>query len=130
MAEAPKTPHVLLIEDNSADANLVRVAIHEMRTEPDLTIVSDGEEALRILDGFTPDLIILDLNIPKIDGLSILERYRDANKNGSPIVVFTSSDNPTERRCAFELGISEYLKKPIGLDQNLATIRAAIERWA
>ena len=130
MAETSRTPCVLLIEDNSADAHLVRVAIREMPIKPDLTIASDGEEALRVLNRFTPDLIILDLNIPKIDGLNILERFRDANTNGSPVVVFTSSDNPVERRCAFELGVSEYLRKPIGLDEYLTTIRAAIERWA
>ena len=97
--------------------------------ESDVRIASDGEEALRILNlpRFTPDLIVLDLSIPKLNGLDVLERYR-REKDGAPVVVFTSSDEPQERERAFRLGVKEYLKKPMDLDGYINTIRAAIER--
>jgi len=121
--------HVLLVEDNSADVLLVREAIRTSPVKADVLIAYDGEQALRFLTDFNfkPDFILLDLNVPKFDGIQILERYR-ANQ-GPPVVVFTSSVNPYERKRALELGASEYIVKPTSLDAFLQAVRGALERW-
>jgi DNA-binding response OmpR family regulator len=122
--------HILLIEDNGADALLIREAIRLSSVQADATIASDGEEALRILNSphFTPDLIILDLNIPKISGLEVLERCR-RQIDDTPVIVFTSSTDPKERVRAYELRVKEFLTKPMDFDSYISTIRAAVERW-
>ena len=123
--------HILLVEDNGSDVLLIREAVRLSAVEADVTIAIDGEQALRLLNSprFTPDLIVLDLSIPKVNGLEVLERYR-RDKDGAPVVVFTSSANPQERMRALQLGAKEYLTKPMELDTYIKTIRAAIERWA
>ena len=123
--------HILLIEDNSGDVLLVREAVRLSSVEADVTIAYDGEQALGFLRSprFTPDLIILDLSIPKISGMAVLGHYRP-DKDGPPVIVFTSSDNPQERARAFALGASEYLTKPTELVEYIDTIQAAIEHWA
>lgn len=123
--------HILLIEDNGSDALLIREAVRQSSVQGDVTIAHDGVDALRILNlpHFKPDLIVLDLSIPKLNGLDVLERYR-REKDGAPVIVFTSSADPRERDRAFQLGVKEYLTKPTDLDAYMNTIRAAIERWA
>jgi two-component system response regulator len=123
--------HILLIEDNGGDALLVREAIRLSSVDADVTIASDGEKGLRWLRSprFTPDLVILDLSIPKIKGLEVLEHCRPS-ENSAPVIVFTSSSNPQERARAFELGAKEYLVKPTELVEYMDTIRSAIEHWA
>jgi CheY-like chemotaxis protein len=121
--------HVLLVEDNGADVLLVREAIRNSQVMADVMIAYDGEQALRLLNefNFKPDFIILDLNVPKFNGLQILESYR--TNEGAPVVVFTSSINPQERKRALELGAREYLTKPSDLDEYMQTVQSALERW-
>jgi CheY-like chemotaxis protein len=121
--------HVLLVEGNGADVLLVREAIRNSQVMADVMIAYDGEQALRLLNefNFKPDFIILDLNVPKFNGLQILESYR--TNEGAPVVVFTSSINPQERKRALELGAREYLTKPSDLDEYMQTVQSALERW-
>jgi DNA-binding response OmpR family regulator len=121
--------HVLLIEDNSGDVLMVREAIRTSPTKADLVIAYDGEQTLRFLMEFKskPDLIILDLNVPKFNGLQILERYRGNDR--PPVIVLTSSVNPTDKARALELGVKEYIVTPTDLDSFLKAVRGALERW-
>lgn len=121
--------HILLVEDNSGDVLMVREAIRTSSVPADVLIAYDGEQALRFLNElhFRPDLIILDLNVPKFNGLEILERYR--NHDGAPVIVLTSSINPSERKRAFELGVREYIVKPSDLEAFLKAVRETVERW-
>ena len=121
---------VLLIEDNPADEQLTRQAILDALIGANITSARDGEEAIRVLNspGFTTDLIIIDLSLPKLNGLDVLERYR-RDKNAPPVIALTGSVDPKERHRAATLGVSEYVTKSIRLDEYLSTIRAAIERW-
>ena len=123
--------HILLIEDNGGDALLIREAVRLSSVQADVTIAADGEQALRFLRSpyFLPNLIILDLSIPKISGLEVLQHYRPSDES-APVIVFTSSANPQERARAFELGAREYLTKPTELVEYIDTIRSAIEHWA
>ena len=124
-----KMLHILLVEDNGADVLLVREAIRHSSVNADVMIAYDGEQALRLLNEFkfAPDFIILDLNVPKFNGLQILQRYRASD--GPPVIVLTSSINPHERQRALELGVKEYLIKSTDIDQYMKTVQDAIERW-
>jgi len=119
-------PKILLAEDNPADVYLIREALHEHGVECILEVASDGGEVLRIIagdhevDDEAPGLIVLDLNLPRHDGIEILERLRESQRlAGVPVVVLTSSDSPQDRRIATHLGARRYLRKPSSLEQFL-----------
>ena len=120
--------HVLLVEDNPSDVLLIREAIRTSSVPADVTIAYDGDTALRMLEDPTPapDLIILDLNLPRVGGLEILQRH-PPNGRPPPVVVFTSSRE--ERARAMALGASDYIVKPMTWDEYLDAIRGAVERW-
>lgn len=108
---------VLLVEDDPDDLELTVAAFEREGFEPELEVVRDGEEALRRLRGAKPRpaLILLDLNIPKLSGLEVLERLRqDAELSATPVVVLSSSDDVREKKKAAELGALAFLRKPFG----------------
>jgi len=121
--------HLLLVEDNPGDVLLIREAIRSSSLDADVLVAYDGEQALRFLSQFqsNPDMILLDLNVPKFSGLEILERYGRAD-TGPPFIVLTSSENPLDKQRAVELGARDYLQKPLDLNTYIATVRGAIER--
>lgn len=118
------SPHILLVEDNPGDVELLRMAFQRARLECDLTVIADGQQALAYVQrrvgrepGSRPDLAILDLNIPKNDGLEILEAIRAADDfKGVPVVVLTSSASPRDAARVRELGAAKHLTKPMDLD--------------
>jgi DNA-binding response OmpR family regulator len=122
------TVEVFLVEDNPADVLLVRVALSQFPFPIRLEVAKDGEQALRMLDSpdFTPDLIILDLNMPRLDGQSVLQQYRKK----SPVVIFSSTQNKAEVQEALALGAREYVQKPIGFEPYAAAVRGIVQRWA
>ena len=116
---------IFIAEDNPADVYLLRIAFEAAGHENvDLIVANDGEEALDFVEhkrAFRhtgqPDLIILDLNLPKSDGGDILRSIRKRDEYDSiPVVVLTSSDSPHDRAFATELGANGYLTKPSDLD--------------
>src|SRR5215469_13173683 len=106
---------VLLVEDNAGDALLVQQIAAECAVPVRIHIALDGQQALEMLSAsyLKLDLIILDLNIPKITGLVFLERYRGREV---PIVVFSSSENPVEIDRALVLGAREFVRKPMDFE--------------
>ena len=124
-----KSVQVLLVEDNAGDALLVRQAVADCPVPVKLTIARDGEQALGMLSerGFEPDLIILDLNMPKIPGHVLLQRYHGKTK---PIVVFSAYWNDVDMDRAFALGVREYVHKPNDLDAFKIAVCAMIQKWA
>jgi len=122
--------HVLLVEDNPADVLLMREAIRTSTVASDVTVAYDGQQALRMLEegNPAPDLILLDLNLPRCGGLELLKRY-PPNRLSAPVVVFTSSHAPVERARAMALGASDYIVKPVTLDDYFDAIRDAVGRW-
>jgi chemotaxis family two-component system response regulator Rcp1 len=118
---------ILLAEDNPADVYLIRLALSEHGVDCKMRVVSDGRDLLRIITGeeLGPEtknleLIILDLNLPRHDGIEILERLRDTDLAHVPVVVLTSSDSPRDRQLATSLGAARFLRKPSGLEQFLS----------
>ena len=121
--------HVLVVEDNPADMLLIREAIRISTVPADVIVAYDGAEALRLLEASAtrPDLVILDLNVPRFGGLEVLlRRPRDGEP---PVVVFTGSRNPDERQRALALGAKEHIVKPETWDEYVAAIHGVIKRW-
>lgn len=121
-------PEVLLADDNPSDVYLIREALREHSVDCSLHVVSDGKEALGIIAGETGTgdpgslgLIILDLNLPRHDGIEILQRLRESERlEHVPVVVLTSSDSPRDRILANQLGATRYLRKPSSLEEFLS----------
>jgi chemotaxis family two-component system response regulator Rcp1 len=121
-------PEVLLADDNPSDVYLIREALREHAVDCTLHVVSDGKEALGAIaaetgncDPGSIELIILDLNLPRHDGIEILQKLRESQRlEHIPVVVLTSSDSPRDRVLANELGATRYLRKPSSLDEFLS----------
>jgi CheY-like chemotaxis protein len=121
-------PEILLADDNPADVYLIREALRENDVQCSLRVAVDGKEALGIISGDPAEadierlgLIILDLNLPRHDGIEILQRLREsARLEHIPVVVLTSSDSPRDRLMASQLGAVRYLRKPSSLKEFLA----------
>lgn len=115
---------ILLVEDNPDDVRLTRRSFKENHIMNDLIVATDGAEALDYLlktaddpDGQLPAVTLLDLNLPKIDGLELLQRIRAHPKlKRLPIVVLTSSKEQIDLVRSYELGANSYIQKPVEFD--------------
>lgn len=115
-----KKLRILLAEDNRGDVILVREALREHHIDHELHVVEDGEEALAYVArlGNTdempcPDIVLLDLNLPKSDGTTVLAALRRRPESASvPVIVVTSSAAPADQALVARLGISRYFQKP------------------
>src|SRR5215469_1050084 len=122
---APGKLRVLVIEDNPADVELLRWALEGAQVDCDLTVLEDGGEALAFIQqrgkyaGRTPpDLAILDLNLPKYDGIELLEAMRAvADFDSTPVAVLSSSSSPRDRSRMEAYQIVKYITKPPDLDE-------------
>ena len=121
-------PEILLAEDNSADVYLIREALKEHGIVCPLRLATDGKDVLRLISFQDPpdedidfSLIILDLNLPRHDGIEILQRLREnPNLTHVPVVVLTSSDSPRDRLMATNLGAARFIRKPSNLEEFLS----------
>lgn len=123
-----KPVEVLLVEDNAGDILLIRQALKEEPFRTNIRVAMDGEQAIQMLAArqFDPDLVILDLSIPKVSGLALLERIQ----GGVPVVVFTSSTSPQDRRRSFELGAKEFVQKPTEPKAYVGLVSQIVRNWA
>jgi len=120
---------ILLVADNAGDAVLIRQILADESMLVNLHIVRDGEQALTMLSDahFQPALIILDLNIPRISGPALLERWRSQK---IPVVVFSSSISEAERARVLELGAREFVQKPTDIDDFTEVVRGIVGRYS
>lgn len=125
MAEHP--PLIVLVEDNPGDVHLLRLALRQAGVVCDLRVLEDGEKGMALARregtdaGRVPDLIVLDLNLPKHDGLEVLAALHAAPALRSvPVIVFSSSTSPGDRARVAELGAAGFLTKPPDLDAFMA----------
>jgi len=133
MADRTTPIRIVIAEDNAADVLLVREALNAHRIPFEMRHLRDGAEAIAALCGnqpgwSNPDLILLDLNMPKVGGLEVLAAMRkNAAFDNVPIIVLTSSPAPEERQAARSLGVAHYLQKPSDLYEFIEKVGGAIE---
>ena len=120
--------HILLVEDSAGDKLLVQQVLASCPVAFKLHVARDGEQALQMLAdaNLEVDLIILDLNLPKICGLGVLERYHPKD---TPVVVFSASSRQTDKEFALALGASDYIQKPIDLQSFTDVVCEIVVKW-
>jgi chemotaxis family two-component system response regulator Rcp1 len=128
---------ILLVEDNPGDVRLTREALREGKVLNNLNVATDGQEAIEFLRGEgefqdvpRPDLILLDLNLPKKDGREILAEIKaDESLKRIPIVVLTTSQAEKDVIQSYNLGVNCYITKPVDLDQFIYVVKSIEEFW-
>ena len=124
---------IAIVEDNAADVLLVREALNAHHISFEMTHLRDGADAITTLCGNPPshqlpDLILLDLNMPRIGGLEVLAAIRNNSAlNDVPVIILTSSPAPEEQQAARRLGVVHYLQKPADLYQFIDQVGGAIQ---
>lgn len=131
---------ILLVEDNPDDEELTRVAFEECRVANELVVVRDGQEALDYLFAagkfsgrdvsVQPQLVLLDLKLPKVDGLEVLRGIRaDKRTKFLPVVVLTSSKEESDLIESYTLGVNSYIQKPVDFTQFIDAVRQLGLYW-
>ncbi len=132
MSSEPKT--ILLVEDNADDEQLTLRAMRQSEIPNIIRVARDGAEALDYLfgpaNGHLPDLVLLDLKLPKISGLEVLQRIRAEDHSRSlPVVVLTSSDEERDIVKSYNLGANSYIRKPVDFDEFIDAVRQLGVYW-
>ena len=128
---------VLLVEDNPGDVRLTREALKEGKVCNNLSVVPDGVQAMAFLrrqgpyaDAPRPDVILLDLNLPRKDGREVLEEVKgDPELRSIPVVVLTSSEADRDIARAYALHANCYITKPVDLDQFITVVKSIEDFW-
>ncbi len=128
---------ILLVEDNPGDVLLIRESLKENKFLTELTVINDGEQAVNYLrkkneysDAVTPDIILLDLNLPKKDGREVLmEIKQDEQLRTIPVVVLTSSTAEEDILKSYENHANCFITKPVDLDNFIKVIKSIKNFW-
>jgi CheY-like chemotaxis protein len=130
---------ILLVEDEAADACLVKLALREVTQPSRLHHVLDGSEALAFLrkqepryaDAPRPRLVLLDLNMPRMNGREFLQRLRTEEKRfiDIPVVVFSTSEYERDKESCYALGANDFVTKPVDIDEFIAAVKGIGQRW-
>ncbi len=131
---------ILLVEDNPADVEITLEAFRRSRSGNRLSVCRDGEEALdylfqrgryaRGLNAPRPDIILLDLNLPKRSGFEVLEQIKhDNNLCSIPVIVVTTSDRDEDVRRCYRAGANNYITKPVQFDDCVKLVAAIEQYW-
>lgn len=137
LLEASRPIEVLLVEDDLGDVELTKEAIEATRLAVKLSVVRDGEEAMAYLrkeggyaDAASPDLVLLDLNMPRKDGREVLRDMKDDPVlTHIPVVVLTTSDSDEDIMKSYDLGANCYVTKPVGLEQFMKVVQSIGDFW-
>ena len=136
----PKAKRILLAEDNANDVELTLAALKDCRLTDEVEVVRDGAEALDYIyrrgnysdrpEGL-PGVIVLDLKMPRVDGLEVLRRIKsDRSLRHIPVVMFTSSREATDLLVSYDLGVNAFVVKPVDFNDYVRTIRTMGLFWA
>src|SRR3954463_10884603 len=131
---------ILLVEDNPDDIELTRIAFGEAKIANELTVVHDGAEALDYLFARAayagrdphqlPSIVLLDLNLPKVDGREVLQAIRDNPATRSlPVVVMTTSAEPFDVEASYALGVNSYIQKPVDFERFVWAVKQVGLYW-
>lgn len=129
--------HILMVEDNPADVELTKEAFGEGKLVNTLVIVNDGEEALdyiykraRYADVETPDIILLDLNLPKISGKEVLATLKsDPDYSSIPVIILSSSEDTADIKATYALNANSFVTKPVAIDDFLEVVKSIEHFW-
>lgn len=128
------TAIILLVEDNPGDVELTKRALKKGKICNDLVVAQDGQEALDFIfctgkyadrdTSFFPAIILLDLKLPKIDGLEVLRRIRQNERTKfQPVIILTSSKEEEDVLRSYELGANSYIRKPVDFDRFVEAVK-------
>lgn len=128
---------ILLVEDNPDDVDLTARALRKFKVANELVVARDGEEALEYLlgdaagNGATlPQLVLLDLKLPRVDGLEVLKRIRAADRTRMlPVVILTSSREEQDIMAGYSLGANSYVRKPVNFDEFVDSVNQLGLYW-
>jgi two-component system response regulator len=131
---------ILLVEDNPDDVELTRIAFAEAQLDSRLDVVRDGAEALDYLfargahagrdPAKLPSIVLLDLNLPKVDGREVLQAIRaDEATRSLPVVVLTTSTEPFDVDASYALGANSYIRKPVDFEQFVWAVKQVGLYW-
>ncbi len=128
---------ILLVEDSPADVRLTIEALRDAKVANHLNVVNNGEDALAFLrqegpylDAPRPQLVVLDLNLPRMDGKEVLAEIKaDPELRRIPVAVLTTSSAEADVLRSYELGVNCYLTKPVGLEQFLSVVQSIESFW-
>ena len=137
MGKPAEPIHILIVEDNPGDARLAVEALTEGKVSNKLSIVQDGVEAISFLrrengysDAPRPDLILLDLNLPKMNGKDVLAIIKEDSKlKRIPVVILTTSDADQDIYATYDLHANCYITKPVDFDQFINVIQSVEDFW-
>ncbi len=132
-----RAAEILLVEDNPGDARLTVEALRDAKVLNRLTVVRDGEEAMAYLhrqgrhsNAVRPDLVLLDLNLPKKDGREVLaEMKADEGLRRIPVVILTTSSAEQDILRSYDLHANSYITKPVALDEFMQVVRTIEDFW-
>ena len=133
MAIEPK--HILLVEDNGDDEALTLRALRQSEVPNVIRVARDGAEAMEMLIGIKPparmpDLVLLDLKLPKMSGLEVLQKIRENPATSRlPVVVLTSSDEDRDIIESYNFGANSYIRKPVDFDEFIDAVRQLGLYW-
>lgn len=127
----------LLVEDNPGDVRLTQEALKSHKVQNNLHVVTDGEEAMAFLrmqgkyaNAPRPDIILLDLNLPRKDGREVLAEIKsDTNLKAIPVVIITSSEAEQDVVKSYNLNANCYITKPVNLDQFIKVVQSINDFW-
>ncbi len=128
---------ILLVEDNPGDVRLTQEALKDGKVLNHLSVVRDGEEAMQFLrreaphaDAPRPDVVLLDLNLPRKDGREVLADIKaDPDLRRIPVVILTTSNHERDILKAYDLAANCYITKPVDLDQFIHVVRSVGDFW-
>ncbi|WP_447971309.1 response regulator [Nitrospira sp. M1] len=137
MTQQSNSVHILMVEDDEEDVVLTKESLTNSKVTLDLHVVEDGEEALLYLrkaqpyaSATTPDVILLDLNLPKKNGREVLSEMREDDLLRSiPVIILTTSDQEEDVMKTYKLGANCYITKPVGLEQFMKVVTAIDNFW-
>ncbi|MBK6404948.1 MAG: response regulator [Holophagales bacterium] len=137
MREHLQAIEILLVEDNPADVRLTQEALKEAKVVNRLSVVMDGEEAMAFLrregrhvEAPRPDLILLDLNLPRKDGREVLAEVKaDESLRRIPVVILTTSKSEEDVLRSYDLHANCFISKPVGLEQFLRVVESIEDFW-